>query len=46
VKSILVGRGKAITLASGEAGMPCPRCNSPADGEGFQTDFDYDGWRN
>jgi hypothetical protein len=36
----------------GAPGMPCPRCNAPNEGEtprmpeGFQTDFDKDGWRN
>jgi hypothetical protein len=36
----------------GAAGMPCPRCNRPTEGEqpripdGFKTRFDKDGWRN
>jgi hypothetical protein len=33
------------------AGMPCPRCNTPAEGEeprmpdGFKATVDKDGWR-
>jgi hypothetical protein len=36
----------------GAPGMPCPRCNTPAEGQtprmpdGFQTEFDKEGWRN
>jgi hypothetical protein len=40
------------TCTCGAAGIPCPTCNQPAQGEmprmpeGFRTEVDKDGWRN
>jgi hypothetical protein len=43
------GQGEQA-CSCGAAGMSCPRCNTPAEGEqpglpeGFKTEFDKDGW--